>query len=133
MDTVMSRLNNNDLFDRVVAGLQDEHDIKMLCNMMLAKLANRDPDETIRRIDSIVQCYQAILATKLKDSAVKQDIEKAQEARNDVLRVTLQLQAIIQKAAGQTYSPAWRAYFEFVSKEYKAQLENAATLLKYQD
>jgi cullin-associated NEDD8-dissociated protein 1 len=135
MNTAFSRMNPRDLFDRVVAGLQDEHDIQMLCNLMLTKLAVMDPEETVRRLDSIAERFQAILSTKLKENAVKQEVEKAQEARTDVLRATVRLQAALQSASssvGQSPTPVWRSYWEFVGKEFKMQLHAAESVVRHQ-
>ena len=128
-------MSASDLFDRVVAGLQDDHEIRMLCNLMLTKLIVLDPEETLRRLDSIAERYQGILSIKLKDNAVKQDVEKAQEANADVLRVTVRLQAAFQgslSSTGHTSAQIWKAYREWVGKEFKTQLQAAESSVKFQ-
>jgi cullin-associated NEDD8-dissociated protein 1 len=135
MDTAFSRMNHADIFDRVVAGLRDEHDIKMLCNLMLSKLIILDPDETIRRLDTISECYKATLSVKLKDNAVKQEIEKANDASKDALRVSVRLQAAFQAAAntvGPTQAQGWRSYWDWVGKDFKNQLQAAEADVKSQ-
>ena len=135
MNTAFARMNPTDLFDRVIAGLQDEHDIKMLCNLMLTKLMTLDPEETIRRLDIIAERFQATLSARLKDNAVKQEVEKAQEAKMDVIRVTARLQVTLQGAVSSVMhspAPVWRSYWEFVVKEYKTQLASAEVALKSQ-
>ncbi|RDW88802.1 hypothetical protein BP6252_00834 [Coleophoma cylindrospora] len=127
LETAYSRINVLDLFDRIVAGLQDEHDIRSLCNLMLAKLVALDPDETARRLDSIAPCFRAILMTKLKDTAVKQEIEKQDEATRGALRVTLLLHAAIPGASSGTSAQGvqhqiWRDYWEWVEKDFEPQL-----------
>ncbi|TEA21976.1 Cullin-associated NEDD8-dissociated protein 1, C-terminal part [Colletotrichum sidae] len=133
METAFSRINNIDFYDRVVAGLKDDNDIRSLCNLMVSKLILLDPTETARRLDTIAEAYRAILSTKLKDSAVKQDVEKQEEANKSVLRVTLLLgerlknnqagsgQAVANANAGGS-SPVWSGYWEWVSKEFQAPL-----------
>ncbi|TIC99597.1 Cullin-associated NEDD8-dissociated protein 1, C-terminal part [Colletotrichum higginsianum] len=136
METAFSRINNIDFYDRVVAGLKDDNDIRSLCNLMVSKLIVLDPDETSRRLDSIAEAYRAILSTKLKDGAVKQDVEKQEEANKSVLRVTLLLgdrlkgakgaapgKAAANANAGGT-SQAWNAYWEWVNKEFQTQLRS---------
>ncbi|MCJ1401202.1 hypothetical protein MMC11_004414 [Xylographa trunciseda] len=135
METAFARMSASDLFDRVVAGLQDDHEIRMLCNLMLTKLIILDPEETLRRLDSIAQHYQAILSTKLKDNAVKQEVEKAQEANVDVLRVTVRLQTAFQgslSSTGHNAAQVWKAYWDWVGKEFKAQLQAAESSVKFQ-
>ncbi|KAK1726579.1 TATA-binding protein interacting [Colletotrichum acutatum] len=135
METAFSRINNIDFYDRVVAGLKDDNDIRSLCNLMVSKLISLDPDETSRRLDSIAEAYRAILSTKLKDGAVKQDVEKQEEANKSVLRVTLLLGDKLKgakdgsgkgaaNASAGGASQAWNAYWEWVNKEFQAQLRS---------
>ncbi|WYZ38533.1 hypothetical protein EsH8_III_000447 [Colletotrichum jinshuiense] len=135
METAFSRINNIDFYDRVVAGLKDDNDIRSLCNLMVSKLIVLDPDETSRRLDSIADAYRAILSTKLKDGAVKQDVEKQEEANKSVLRVTLLLGDRLKGAKGGSGKAApnanaggssqiWSAYWEWVNKEFQTQLRN---------
>jgi cullin-associated NEDD8-dissociated protein 1 len=126
METVFSRTNRIDFFDRVVAGLQDDNDIRSLCNLMLSKLAVMDPDETLRRLDSIATAYRAVLSTKLKEGSVKQDVEKQAETTKGVIRVSLLLNEKIVagdahgRAGGNT---AWRMYWELVNTEFALQVK----------
>ena len=104
---------------------------------MLTKLVILDPDETARRLDAIADCFRMILSTKLKDNAVKQEIEKQDEASKSVLRVTLMLHNAIPGAASTMGAAAgqhqtWRTYWEWVEKDFEPQLrmlkeENRAT------
>ncbi|KAI9744797.1 MAG: hypothetical protein M1818_001722 [Claussenomyces sp. TS43310] len=127
MEVSFSRINILTFYDRIIAGLSDEHDIRSLCNLMLTKLVVLDPDETARRLDAIADCFRTILSTKLKDNAVKQEIEKQDEAVKSVLRVTLLLHSAIPgatstigAAAGQHQT--WRSYWEWVEKDFEPQL-----------
>jgi cullin-associated NEDD8-dissociated protein 1 len=127
METAFSRINILDFYDRVIAGIKDEHDIRALCNLMLTKLVVLDPDETSRRLDSIADCFRTILSTKLKDNAVKQEIEKQDEASKSVLRVTLMLHSAIPAASSTmgahgSQHQTWRTYWEWVEKDFEAQL-----------
>ena len=127
MDVAFSRINTLDFYDRIIAGLADEHDIRSLCNLMLTKLIVLDPDETSRRLDAIADRFRTILSIKLKDNAVKQEIEKQDEASKGVLRVTLLLHNAIPGAAGVGAvagggSPIWRTYWEWVEKDFDGQL-----------
>jgi len=127
METAFSRINILDFYDRVIAGLRDEHDIRSLCNLMLTKLVVLDPDETSRRLDAIAECFRTILSTKLKDNAVKQEIEKQDEASKSVLRVTLLLHGAIPAAASGmgaqgSQHQTWRTYWEWVEKDFEPQL-----------
>lgn len=137
METSFSRINVLDFYDRIIAGLSDEHDIRALCNLMLTKLVVLDVDETSRRLDAIADCFRTILSTKLKDTAVKQEVEKQDEASKGVLRVTLLLHNAIPGASSTMgiasgQHQTWRTYWEWVEKDFEPQLhvlgeENSTT------
>jgi cullin-associated NEDD8-dissociated protein 1 len=98
---------------------------------MVSKLVHLDPDETIRRLDSIADGFRKTLSHKLKDNAVKQEIEKQEEANKAVLRLTLLLGDRLNKAAlntgggagGATTSGAWTSYWEWANRDFAAQLK----------
>ncbi|KAI1076117.1 cullin binding protein CanA [Whalleya microplaca] len=151
METAFSRVSSLEFYDRIIAGLGDENDIRSLCNLMLSKLIVIDPEETTRRLDTIAECYRKTLSTKLKDGAVKQEVEKQEEAVKSVLRVTLLLaektktalpgvsgnaggaggsgagggagggSAEVQHQAVQ--NPVWQQYWEWVNKDFERQLK----------
>lgn len=133
METAFSRISNIDFYDRVVAGLKDDNDIRQLCNLMITKLMVIDPDETARRLDSIAEAYRAVLSVKLKENAVKQEIEKQEEANKSVLRVTLLLGDRMKALTGsagvasvgggaEAGAATWQAYWEWVNKDFDKQL-----------
>jgi len=132
METAFSRISIIDLYDRIVAGLSDDNDIRSLCNLMVSKLVYMDPDETSRRLDSIAEAFRKTLSHKLKDTAVKQEIEKQEEANKAVLRVTLQLgeKLMKSKAASGLVSTSsgsnqvWASYWEWVNKDFASQLKS---------
>ncbi|CZT41128.1 related to TBP (TATA-binding protein)-interacting protein TIP120 [Rhynchosporium secalis] len=129
METAFSRLNIVDFYDRIIAGLQDEHDIRSLCNLMLAKLIVLDPEETANRLDAIATCFRQIFSVKLKDNAVKQELEKQEEAVKSCLRVSLLLHASIPGASsGATVQTnphqTWRTYWDWIEKDYEFQLKS---------
>lgn len=132
-----ARMNHLDLFDRVIAGLRDEHDVRMLSMLMLTKLMHLDPDETARHLDTLAGPFQEITSTKLKENAVKQEVEKLQEAVKDVLIVTVRLQSRFPQVsiptAGNPQGQAWRAYIEYLKKDFASQLQNAEAEVKIQE
>jgi cullin-associated NEDD8-dissociated protein 1 len=138
METAFSRVSIIDLYDRIVAGLTDDNDIRALCNLMVSKLVYLDADETTRRLDSIAEGFRKTLSHKLKENAVKQEIEKQDEANKAVLRLTLLLGDKLNKAAlnttgGVAAGPAaggaagssqvWTSYWEWVNRDFASQLK----------
>ncbi|KAI2623095.1 TIP120-domain-containing protein [Hypoxylon sp. NC1633] len=137
METAFSRVSSLEFYDRVIAGLDDDNDIRSLCNLMLSKLIVIDSEETTRRLDSIAESYRKTLSTKLRDGAVKQEVEKQEEAIKSVLRVSLLLAektkttlpggagtAQVQMQAQQsTQNPVWQQYWEWINKDFERQIK----------
>lgn len=123
MEIALSRISIIELYDRVIAGLRDDNDIRALSNLMLSKLAIIDPQETIRRLDTIAEAFRATLSTKLKDNAVKQEYEKQEEASRSVLRTTLLLWDKLKGAVGTGQCQIWSAYWDWVTKDYDRPLK----------
>lgn len=135
IESAYSRMNHLDLFDRVIAGLEDEHEIKMLCSLMLTKLCALDPHETLRRLDSIAERLRTVLSTKPKENAVKQEVEKVAEANKAALKLTVQLNEAFPQVSAAGTNPqgqAWKGYWEWVSKEFKNPLHSAEQEVKSQ-
>ena len=139
METAFSRVSIIDLYDRIVAGLTDDNDIRALCNLMVSKLVYLDADETIRRLDSIADGFRKTLSHKLKDNAVKQEIEKQDEANKAVLRLTLLLGDELNKSARNTSTAGagaaagggapgsnqvWTSYWEWVNRDFANRLKS---------
>ncbi|KAI4196274.1 MAG: hypothetical protein LQ350_006645 [Teloschistes chrysophthalmus] len=135
MEGAYSRINPVDLFDRISDGLEDEHEIQILCNLMLSKLVALDPDETGRQVDVIVERYRSILTFKLKDNAVKQEIEKLNESNKGVLKVTLLLHdSLSARTSSGSNAPSekWKGYWDWVAKEFRGQLASVEQEMKSQ-
>ena len=130
-------MNHAELFDRVIAGLGDEHDVRMLSMLMLTKLIKIDRDETGRRLDAASEGFQGIVVTKLKENAVKQEVERMKEAVNEVLYLTIRLRNEFPEASvnagNNIQGQAWRAYLEFLRKDFQTQLASAESELKAQE
>ena len=125
MKNAFSRISTLDLFDRVVAGIEDEHEIKVLCNLMLTELMILDADETSRRLDSIAEAFKRVLSFKPKENAVKQELEKLDEARSLVLKTSVALHTAFPNVTSPTstgQAPIWSQYWEWIWKENRAQL-----------
>ncbi len=120
-----------ELFDRVLAGLRDDHDIRVLCNLMLSKLITLEPDETTRRLDEIAERFRETLSFTHKENAVKQEIEKAEEASRAVLKVALQLNRTLRQATASSSGDAggpgehatWQSFWQWVLKTFDKALD----------
>ena len=135
MENAYPRMDHSELFERVIAGLEDEHEIKMLCNLMLTKLIILDPEETVRRLDPIAEKFRVILSFKPKENSVKQEVEKAAEASKAALKVTVRLHNAFPAASSAgtgVQSQTWKGYWEWLGKEHKATLMNMESEVKSQ-
>ncbi|CBX96558.1 hypothetical protein IAQ61_005576 [Plenodomus lingam] len=133
----LSPIEVSDFFDRVVAGIADEHDIRVLCNLMLTKLMAIAPDQLHSRLDAIATNFRAVLSVKAKENAVKQEIEKIAEGAKGVLKVSVQLNKQMGTEGNGNQDDAnsrqWSAYWDWVSKEHSAGLKAVIDELKDRD
>lgn len=112
------------IFDRVITGIRDEQDIRTLCNLMISKLITLAPEETASRLDALCEPFREVLSAKLKDSAVKQELEKAQEASLGVLKISRELQKAFPAAETSNDQHAWKTYVEWIHREFGQPLRS---------
>ncbi|KAF4269377.1 hypothetical protein KXW98_002743 [Aspergillus fumigatus] len=127
LDTAFSVAHVSEFFDRILAGLEDEQDIRTICNLMTSKLIPIAPEETQRYLDQLSERYSAVLSFKPKDNAVKQELEKAQEASMGILKVTRELSKAFPNAEVSGDHHKWKAYMEWVRKTFATQLKSLET------
>jgi cullin-associated NEDD8-dissociated protein 1 len=112
------------IFDRILDGITDDADIRTLCTLMLGRMTEIDPEETRRRLSLLAEKFKVVLGQKLKDNAVKQEIEKVNEANNAVIRSTLELDKAFPNATTDTSGEmiSWRGYVDNVKKDFAQQV-----------
>ena len=122
MENAYSRISTLDLFDRVIEGLEDEHEIRILCNLMLTKLISLDPDEAHRRLNTIAERLRRVLSFKPKENAVKQELEKVEESKRGALKLTVTLNHAFPAAKSPTtaQTQSWGTYCDWAEKEHRA-------------
>lgn len=120
--TALPHLSISAVFDRIMDGIPDDHDVRTLCQLMLGKLAHLDSDETRRRLSPLSEKFKIVLSQKVKENAVKQEIEKLNEANAGVIRTTMELDRNFPSAAtdGSGEMVVWKGYLEFVKKDFAA-------------
>lgn len=116
------------IFDRILDGIPDDHDIRTLCILMLTRLSNIDRDETRRRLSSLAEKFRVVLGAKLKENAVKQEIEKVNEANAAVIRITIEMDREFPTAStdgiGGELVP-WKGYVEYAKREFPSMVRQA--------
>lgn len=117
------------LFDRIQDGISDDHDIRTLSSLMLSHLSDLDPDEAKRRLPSLADQFKKVLELKPKENAVKQEIEKINEANAAVIRTSLELSGKFRSAAtsGEPEMIGWKNYLEYMNREHAAMVKNITT------
>lgn len=123
LETSFSNIELNIYFDRVIEGLTDEHDIRALANLMLAKLTVMAPKETAKRLDVISETMRKVLSEKTKETAVKQEVERHNEGIRGIVKVA----SVIQKElagslGGGPTSAKWRAFWDWFYVGYQDKL-----------
>ncbi|KAI8932055.1 hypothetical protein NX059_010944 [Plenodomus lindquistii] len=135
--TRLSPIEVSDFLDRIVAGISDEHDIRVLCNLMLTKLMVIAPDQLHSRLDPIATNFRAVLSIKAKENAVKQEVEKIAEGAKGVLKVSAQLNKQMGTEGGGSQDDPnvrqWAVYWDWVTKEHSAGLKAVTDELKERD
>lgn len=116
----LSHLSVPMIFERILDGIPDDHDIRTLCNLMIGKLAVIDPDETWRRLGALSEKFKIVLSQKVKENAVKQEIEKLAEANAAVIRTSLELDKKFQLAGRESSGEmvSWKGYMDWMKKEF---------------
>jgi cullin-associated NEDD8-dissociated protein 1 len=94
---------------------------------MTSKLITLAPEETQRYLDALSERYSAVLSFKPKENAVKQELEKAQEASMGVLKITRELSKSFPSAETSGEHHKWKAYMEWVRKTFTSQLKSLDT------
>jgi len=115
------RLDMPSFFDRIVAGVADEHEIKILCCLVLTRLLAITPAECARHLDALAQHFRTVLSFKPAENAVKQELEKLTEQNKAVVKVS----AAYNKVLAPEDARIWKEYFEWVKKEHTILLRAA--------
>ncbi|KAF9893290.1 hypothetical protein FE257_011720 [Aspergillus nanangensis] len=127
LDTTFTLSHVSEFFDRILAGIDDEQDIRTISNLMTSKLISIAPEETQQYLDTLSERYSAVLSFKPKENAVKQDLEKAQEASMGVLKITRELCKAFPNAEVTSENHKWKSYMESVRKNFTTQLKSLDT------
>lgn len=91
----------DELVDRAIEGLDDDHDIQALSCIIIDRLISADQLDMITRrgrLETLIGKLSKILDVKLKPSAVKQDIERQNEVLRNVYKTSVQINDSIKKA-----------------------------------
>lgn len=91
LDTCLNKIDINEFTNRVLGGLSDEDEIKVLCYLMLIRLSHIAPTTVASRLDQSTEAFSATINLKLKVNSVKQDHERTAELQRSALRALVAL------------------------------------------
>ncbi|CAI2168263.1 13239_t:CDS:10 [Funneliformis geosporum] len=91
LETCLDKLEIYNFLTRVVEGLSDQHDIAILSHTMLIRLARVAPTAVTQRLDEAVEPLKGTLTYRMKDNAVKSEIDKNNELCRSAVRVVVTL------------------------------------------
>ena len=109
--------------------IPDDHDIRTLALLMLTKLIALAPGETLQYLPALADKFRGVLSQKPKENAVKQEIEKMQEASKGVIRASLECDRAFPSAGvgdGAGEQGIWKQYIDWMKKEFAQVVRSIA-------
>jgi len=94
LDTLLDKIDIQEFINHMVGGLNDQYDIKMLNQLMLVRLAQRAGVALVAGLDSLVESLRQTVTSKVKDTAVKQQVERNDEMIRSALRAIVAINRI---------------------------------------
>jgi len=95
LDTCLDRVNIPAFISNLVDGLKDSsYDIKTLAHLMLIRLSVLSGPALLEGLDQLVEPLRSIVATKAKEGAVKQEVERNDELIRSALRAIVAITRI---------------------------------------
>ncbi|PWN28611.1 TIP120-domain-containing protein [Jaminaea rosea] len=97
LDTCLAQIALPEYLARVIAGLRDDDQVKLLCYLILVRLADLVPLQMGQNLDEVSDPIGESLKIKLKDGATKQDVEKSTELTRAAFRALVALERLVSK------------------------------------
>ncbi|CAG8499329.1 3773_t:CDS:10 [Diversispora eburnea] len=129
LETCLDRLEIYNFLSRVISGLSDQHDICILSHTMLIRLAHVAPTAVSQRLDETVEPLKATLTYRMKDNAVKSEIDKNNELCRSAVRTVVALNKLSEQGGS---TPKFDAFVRDTKvgqwgdqfNAYQAEMEN---------
>lgn len=105
----LNLFKDDEFIERVLVGLDDDHDIRVLSCVTIARivtvdvrvLSSKRPSSTVSNLEELIEKFRKILETVVKDTALKQEVENQSELERNVVRASNQINEAIEAAANQ--------------------------------
>eukprot|EP01111_Echinosteliopsis_oligospora_P003334 TRINITY_DN1530_c1_g2_i4.p1 TRINITY_DN1530_c1_g2~~TRINITY_DN1530_c1_g2_i4.p1 ORF type:complete len:1241 (+),score=375.18 TRINITY_DN1530_c1_g2_i4:377-4099(+) len=122
LDTSVDKLDLHQFIANLADGLKDHFDIKMLCHLMLIRLAAYAPTALLESLPNLIEPLRATITAKVNEGAVKQQVERNDEMVKSAMRAVASISKIPNAETVQKFD-------EFVKQSI---LANPALTQKYQ-
>jgi cullin-associated NEDD8-dissociated protein 1 len=86
LDTCIDRVELSTFITNLNDGLKDNVDIKLLCHLMLIRLAQYAPVALVEGLPQLIESLRTTVTTKVPEGAVKQQVERNEEMIRSALR-----------------------------------------------
>lgn len=94
LDTCVDRIDVAVLVTNLADALKDHYDIKLLADLILIRTAHVAGPALLEGLDQLVDPLRAIVTTKVKDGAPKQEVESNEELIRSALRAIVAISKI---------------------------------------
>ncbi|TGZ79435.1 TIP120-domain-containing protein [Ascodesmis nigricans] len=123
LDTALPQLDMETYFQRVIAGITDDNDIRALSCLMVAKLANVAKEETAKRVEVLADAMKKVLSEKPKENAVKQELERHKEGVRGVIKLAIALQRDVAPVLAPGAAARWKAFREWLGNAFQMDVK----------
>jgi cullin-associated NEDD8-dissociated protein 1 len=110
LDAALDRIEVLPFIQNIVRGLTDHNDLKLLSHMIIVRLAATAGPLMLTGLDLLVDPLKETVTAKVKDQAVKQEVERNEELVRSALRAV----AAIAKVPGADTIPKFREFMHSV-------------------
>jgi cullin-associated NEDD8-dissociated protein 1 len=94
LEACIDRVNIGAFISALVDALKDHYDIKMLADLMLIRLAHLAGPALLEGLEQLIEPLRSTIATKPKEGAVKQEVERNDELIRSTLRAIVAITKI---------------------------------------
>jgi len=94
LEACIDRVNIPAFLTALIDALKDHYDIKMLADLMLIRLAHLAGPALLEGLEQLIEPLRATIATKPKEGAVKQEVERNDELIRSTLRALVAITRI---------------------------------------
>lgn len=126
LDTCLGQIHLSEYLSRVLAGMKDDDQVKLLCYLTIVRLCDLAPLQVSRTLDDISEPIGETLKVKQKDGATKQDVEKATELTRAAFRALVALDGLEGSGSAVKFSTLLREAKSGGSKDLYAEVEQSA-------